>query len=278
MKIVARIIIILLALTVLSVAISFFIPGRLSFVDNYSISIEKAFISLLDKTASRSNLKAKQADPYTAQAVSYSELTPYLDEINPGTLFFSDHGRTVSGMFISGTWKHCGIFIGSLDQISRYWGEEHEVVRSLREYYTSEDEYLIFDSSYEKGVAIHGIHEIAELSESSTLRELLLVEYKLSKDEWSQLLLKGEEHLGKDYDYCFVLENDDALYCSEFLYKMLPGEQDKFVPSRKILGREFLLPSDLVQGIMEKGLEAGAFIHKGTISKSDGQIRPLSMK
>lgn len=268
----------LLALTVLSVGISFFIPGRLSFVDSYSISIEKAFISLLDKTASRSNLKAKQADSYTARAVSYSELTPYLNEINPGTLFFSDHGRAVSGMFINGTWKHCGIFIGSLDQISRYWGEEHEVVQSLRKYYTFEDEFLIFDSSYEKGVAIHGIQEIAELSESSTLRELLFVEYKLSKDEWSQLLLKGEEHLGKDYDYCFVLNNDEALYCSEFLYEMLPGEQDKFVPSRKIMGREFLLPSDLVSGIMEKGLESGAFIPKGTISKSDGQIRPLSIK
>ena len=205
MKIVIRIIILIIALTVLSVGISFFIPGRLSFVDSYSISIEKGLISLMDKTASGSNLHRKHADPYTAQAVSYSELTPYLEEINPGTLFFSDHGRAVSGMFISGSWKHCGIFIGSLDQISRYWGEEHEVVRSLREYYTSEEEYLIFDSSYEKGVAIHGIQEIAELSENSTLRELLLVEYCLSKDEWSQLLLEGLEHLGKDYDYCFVL-------------------------------------------------------------------------
>lgn len=278
MKVAARIIILLLALTVLSVGISFFIPGRLAFVDSYSISIEKGLISLMEKMGSMSILHRNHPDPYTEQAVSYSELTPYLEEINPGTLFFSNHGRAVSGMFIGGTWKHCGIFIGSIDQIRRYWGEDHEVVRSLREYYTSEDEYLIFDSSYEKGVAIHGIHEIAELSESSTLRELLLFEYCLSKDEWSQLLLEGVEHLGKDYDYCFVLENDDALYCSEFLYKMLLREQNKFIPSRKIMGREFLLPSDLVQGIIEKGLESGAFIHKGTILKTDGQIRPLSMK
>jgi len=278
LKVAARIIIMLLALTVLSVGISFFIPGRLAFVDSYSISIEKGLISLMEKMGSRSILRRNHPDPYTAQAVSYAELTPYLDEVRPGTLFFSDHGRTVSGLFIGGTWKHCGIFIGTLEQITCYWGKEHELVQSLREYYTSEDEYLIFDSSYEKGVAIHGIQEIAELSESSTLRELLFIEYRLSKYKRSELLLKGLEHLGKEYDYCFVLENDDALYCSEFLFKMLPGEQNIFVPSRKIMGRKFLLPSDLVQGILDKGIEAGAFIHRGNISKSGGQLKYFSMQ
>lgn len=277
MKIVTRILVFFLLLTIFSVGVSFFIPGRLNFVDRYSISIEKGVIGLVEKLGTKSHRKDKP-DPFTSNAVTFSELTPYLADIKPGTLFFSDHGGAVTSLFISGKWKHCGIYIGTRRQIEQYWGGEHEVVRSLSNFYSSEDEYLIFDSSYEHGVAIHSIKEIAGLSDFSTLRELLLMEYSLTKEEWGQLLLGGMEHLGKDYDYCFVLDNDDALYCSEFLYTMLPGERNSFLPSKKILGRDFLLPSDLVQSIYSRGVGSGDFILRGTIIKREGQISPHSLQ
>ena len=247
--------------------IAFFIPGRLGFVDSYALGMEKAVIGLMEKMGAKSTHRGEHSDHYTSHTVSFSELTPYLDELKPGTLFFSDQGSAVSARFVEGKWKHCGIYLGTMDQIQRYWGEEHALVETLREYYTSEDEYLIFDSSWEYGVAIHSIREMAGLSDISSLRTMLLFEYRLSKDLWSQQVLNGLKHLGKEYDYFFVLDTDDALYCSEFLYYLLPLERNTFIPSKKILGRKFLLPSDLVQVISDIGVSSGNFIHRGTISK-----------
>ncbi len=266
----------LILLNISFIGISFFLPGRIGFVDSYSLFIEKGVIELMEKKSLGSTDQEGQADPFTTNALSFDELSPYLDELKPGALFFSDHGRSVSSRFIEGSWKHCGIYLGTLEQIQRYWGTDHELVLFLKKYYKSEDEYLIFDSSYSYGVAIHSMKEIADLDEISTLRSLLLMECNFGKEEWSQFLLSGEKHLGKDYDYFFVLENDDALYCSEFLYTMLPLDRSKVKPSRKILGREFLLPSDLVHSIKEQGESTGAYIYKGIISKSEGQtIRSL---
>lgn len=240
-------------------------------MDSYSLFIEKGVIELMERKGARSDRRG-QADPFTTNALSFDELCPYLEKLKPGTLFFSDHGRTVSAKFIEGSWKHCGIYLGSLEQIQAYWGKDHELVQSLLKYYTSEEEYLIFDSSYTYGVAIHSIKELADLGGFSTLRSLLFFECELEKEDWSQFLLSGKEHLGKDYDYFFVLENEDALYCSEFLYTMLPLERTQISPSRKILGREFLLPSDLVHSIQEMGESTCGFVNRGTISKSEGQI------
>jgi len=270
-KLFLRILVLLILLNISFIGISFFLPGRLGFVDSYSLFIEKGVIELMEKKGAETD-RGDQEDLFTTNALSFEELSPYLDELKPGTLFFSDHGRAVSAKFIEGSWKHCGIYFGTMDQIKNYWGEGHDLVSSLRKYYNSEEDYLIFDSSYTYGVAIHSIKELANLGDISTLRSLLLFECKLGKEEWSQIIANGKGHQGKDYDYFFVLENDDALYCSEFLYTMLPLDRSKVNPSRKILGREFLLPSDLVDAIMAQGESKEEFIHKGTISKREGQI------
>lgn len=272
MKLFLRIFVLLILLNISFIGISFFLPGRIAFVDSYSLFIEKGVIELVEKTGTGSHKGGGQEDPFTTDALSFDELCPYLDEINPGTLFFSDHGRAVSARFIEGGWKHCGIYLGTFKQIQQFWGKDHDLVLSLQKYYSSDEDYLIFDSSYDYGVTIHSIRELAELSENSTLRRLLLFECSLGKEEWSQLLLRGEEHVGKEYDYFFVLENENALYCSEFLYTVLPLDGNKVMVSRKIFGRTFLLPSDLVHYIQESEGAVGDFVNGGTISKREGNI------
>jgi hypothetical protein len=88
-------------------------------------------------------------------------------------------------------------------------------------------------------------------------------------------------HLEKAYDYNFVLENDDALYCSEFLNEVMddafPLKNDYFQPSAKIAGRPLLLPSDIVDAILEKGISSGAFTLKTCISKKEGAMHVQSL-
>ena len=258
------------------IVISFAFPGTFSFIDNYQIAIQKMVIHRMDRTGPRDFFHRNHPDPYTANAIQFSELSPYLDELQPGTLFFSIHGTAVSNIFIKGTWKHCGIYFGTRRQIEHYWGEDHDLVKSLQAYYSNDDEYLIFDSSYENGVAIHSMKDLAGLNETSSLRRLHLFEFTLDKEQWSQVLLSNFSHLGKEYDYCFLLDNDDALYCSEFLYEVLPLERDYFVPSAKIVGRKLLLPTDLIQSILNKGISSGAFISRGIVS-NEGEVMSMNL-
>ena len=272
MKAFVRIFLLFILLTLLLVVISFAYPGIWKFSDTYQVAIQKRVIHKMEKMGSVHIFHWRNPDPRTADAIQLSELSPFLDELKPGTLFFSIQGSAVSELFIKGAWKHCGIYIGTLRQIEQFWGEDHDLVKSLRKYYTSEDEYLIFDSSYEQGVAIHSIREMAGLADISTLRRLLLFEFKLDKEKWS-LVLQGAILLsGKEYDYCYALDDDEAFYCSEFLYKILPLERNYFVPSAKILGRPSLLPSDLVHTISKRGVSSGNFSFIANISREEVNI------
>ena len=277
MKALKWIFILFIPVNLLILVISFAFPGKLVFVDTYQVWVQKMVIHQMDNTRSMQIFQRKHADAFSSNAIQYAELTPYLEKVQPGALFFSMHGRRVSENFIRNEWKHCGIFFGTLDQVENYWGKDHELVCILRPFYSSADEYLIFDSSYEKGVSIHAIREMAGLNDVPTLRKLLLFDCNLNKDAWSRTLQNNLSHLGKPYDYCFVLDNDDALYCSEFLYELLPIEKSYFQPSAKILSRELLLPSDLVDAILHKGVSAGEYSHKGCISKTEGSTVILNL-
>lgn len=272
MKPLLQILALLILLNIAFIGISFFIPGRIGFVDSYSLMIEKGVVNWMEKRSPGPGAEEDHADPFTRNAISHEELVSYLEDIRPGTLFFTNHGRTVSSRFIDGRWKHCGIYLGTLEQIQCYWGRDHDLVQFLRGHYSSKYECLILDSSYENGVAIHAINDLADLSGNSTLRSLLLFECKLEKEHWSQVLLSNKEHLGKAYDYFFVLDNDHALYCSELLYSLLQLDRNQLTPSRKILGREFLLPSDLVQYLLKSDEGLKKFTCKGSIGKSNGRI------
>lgn len=277
MKALRWIIILFIPVNLLVIVTSFAFPGKLGFADNYQVSIQKMIIHQLDKTNPLAAFHREQTDTLSASAIQYAELTPCLDDIQPGTLFFSVQGRRVSKIFIRSTWKHCGIFLGTLRQIEQYWGKEHDLVTCLRKFYTEEHEYLIFDSSYDQGVSVHSIREMAGLNDVSTLRELLLFEFTGNKEVWSHSIQNNLSHAGKEYDYCFVLDNDDALYCSEFLYKVLPLEKNYFTPSASIAGRPLLLPSDLVDAFVDKGISSGAFTFKACLSKKKGvmPVHPL---
>lgn len=277
MKALRWIIILFIPVNLLVIVTSFAFPGKLGFADNYQVSIQKMIIHQLDKTNPLPVFNRKHANTLSANAIQFADLTPYLDDVQPGTLFFSVQGRRVSKIFIRSTWKHCGIFLGTLRQIEQYWGKEHDLVTCLRTFYTAEDEYLIFDSSYDQGVSVHSISEMAGLNEVSTLRRLLLFEFTRSKEVWSQSIQNNLSHVGKEYDYCFVLDSDDALYCAELLHEILPLEKNYFTPSAKIASRPLLLPSDLVDAILDKGISSGAFNFKTCISKKGGAmpVHPL---
>lgn len=272
MKALRWILILFVPVNLLVIAISFAFPGKLGCIDNYQVAVQKLVIHQVDKANTKHIFRRKHSDTFSANAIQYDELTPYLDELQPGTLFFSVHGKRVSKIFIRGEWKHCGIFLGTLRQVGQTWGEDHELVTRLRPFYTEDDDYLIFDSSYDQGVAIHSIREMADLNHVSTLRKLMFIESNFNKDTLSQALQNHLSHLGKAYDYCFLLDNDDALYCSEFLYEVLPLEKEYFTPSAEIVGRPLLLPSDLVDAILRKGISSGTFRSKGCISKTEGTV------
>jgi len=270
LKVLKWIVILFIPLNLMVLILSFAFPGKLGCIDAYQVAVQKQIVHQLDKVRPQKLLQQEHADLYTAAAIHYRELVPYLDSITPGTLFFSEHGRRVTNIFIKSDWKHCGIFLGTLQQVEHHWGEAHALVTFLRPFYTGKDEYLVFDSSYDLGVAIHSIREMAGLNTISTLRKLLLFEFTHDSAAWNQALLDNTAHLGKQYDYLFVSDNDEAFYCSEFLDEVLPLETTFFSPSATIAGRPLLLPSDLVNAILDKGIPSGMFICKGCITKNGG--------
>ena len=75
MKLLKWILGIFLLLNIAFIGITYFLPGQLKFVDSYSIRIEKAVIDGVEIMGSIKPLPANKPDPYTASAISLSELT-----------------------------------------------------------------------------------------------------------------------------------------------------------------------------------------------------------
>lgn len=275
MKRLLRILLAGIGLHFLLVVLSFLFPGHLLVLDRYQVGFQKVFIEGIDACSSGLSGRLKKKDTFRAGAISMSELSPVLDELKPGTLFFSEHGTAVSARFIRGRWKHCGIYLGTLDQVETFWGKDHALVQTLRSRYISGKEHLVFDSSYEYGVRIHDMSGMAELSARSTLRALRLYEFHRSREQWSTLLLQGMKREGKSYDYCFVLDDDESYYCSEFLYKVLCLDETYLRPSRRIISRDVLIPSDLVQAFDEQGEASGEFHCIQMLSGSRDGLKPV---
>jgi Permuted papain-like amidase enzyme, YaeF/YiiX, C92 family len=267
-----RIVVLFILLNLLLLVLSFTFPGVLGIADNYQAAVQKMLIHQMEKTGSGPLFNRKNSNYTPDNVIQFSELTPWLEALKPGSIFFSNQGSAASEFFISGPWKHCGIYLGTLYQIQEFWGTDHDLVKFLEGFYDTEDDYLVFDSSYEQGVSIYSIGEMAGLADISKLRTILFFEMSLDKAQWGQVLKEGMKHLGKNYDYSFVLNDDKDLYCSEFLYRILPLEENYFVPSGRTVGRELLLPSDLVRAILARGVGSGAFIYKANLSKERGQL------
>ncbi len=214
--------------------------------------------------------------------------------LKPGDIIFHRSESQLSNVAISGFWTHAGIYIGGRDEINDYFKDvELPGYRRPSEYIEKKSpevyrkivlrRHLIIEAIGE-GVAINPVEHFANADYFAAIRPVT------DRKALFGVLLKSFENYGKPYDFFFDFTTDDALICSEFVYKsfQVPGSGINFVVKNDN-GEPFLTPNDIAKQTFDSNGASSSMFHfvvfycgdeaKGQAYKSDfSAFRTYAMK
>ena len=192
--------------------------------------------------------------------VSNEDINIIKGELLPGDVLLKRNNYQLTNFGITGFWTHSAIYIGSLEELDKYFvdmplGDYMCVSEYLKAIYPK-----VYDSLCHKsisncnmdfiieviapGVVINPLDAIAKVDYFSALRP------KLSKQDKLKALFTAFEYLGKAYDYNFDIMTDNALFCSELIYKSYLCSSNKkgltFILQPKA-GRLLLSPNSIIK-------------------------------
>ncbi|MBW9158371.1 YiiX/YebB-like N1pC/P60 family cysteine hydrolase [Clostridium tagluense] len=188
--------------------------------------------------------------------VSDEDINIIKGELLPGDVLLKRNNYQLTNMGLPGFWTHSAIYVGCLEELDKYFED-----MPLGDYLCVSD-YLkvIYPKVYHSlcgknnrqyiievvapGVVINSLEVIAKVDYFSALRP------KLSKEDKLKALFVAFEYLGKAYDYNFDIMTDNALFCSELIYKSYLSSSNKkgltFILEPKA-GRLLLSPNSIIK-------------------------------
>ena len=174
--------------------------------------------------------------------------------LNPGDILIKRNDRQVSNFGISGFWTHSAIYLGSQEDLNRFFDGLPMLNGQLATEYISENYHEAFMKiSLQKQMIIEAVGEGVIIS---PLEHIAKVDYfagfraNLPKEEIFLSILTAFSYYGAPYDFLFDFDSDDALVCSELIYKSFSETPDKkglnFIGS-SFEGKFFFYPNDIAR-------------------------------
>ncbi|MGH4117802.1 YiiX/YebB-like N1pC/P60 family cysteine hydrolase [Clostridium sp.] len=157
--------------------------------------------------------------------VSNEDINTIKEELRPGDILLKRNDYQLTNIGLPGFWTHSGIYIGCLKKLDSYFKDMQLGDYSCVSEYVKVIYPKVYDSLCSKdnveyiieviapGVVINPLNAIAKVDYFSALRP------KLSKKDKLGALFIAFDSLGKAYDYNFDIMTDNALFCSELIYK-----------------------------------------------------------
>lgn len=190
--------------------------------------------------------------------VSNEDINIIKGELLPGDVLLKRNNYQLTNLGLPGFWTHSAIYIGELEVLDDYFvdmplGDFLCVSDYVKKVYPKVYDILCDKSKSNRqyiieviapGVVINPLDAIAKVDYFSALRP------KLSKDDKLKALFTAFEYLGKLYDYNFDIMTDNALFCSELIYKSYLCSNNKKGLNFKLepkAGRLLLSPNSIIE-------------------------------
>ena len=190
--------------------------------------------------------------------VSNEDIDIIKSELLPGDVLLKRNNYQLTNIGLPGFWTHSAIYIGSLEELDEYFVDMPlgdylcmsqylkviypKVYESLFQRNKGNGDYII--EVIAQGVVINSLDAIAKVDYFSALRP------KLCKEDKLKALFVAFEYLGKAYDYNFDIMTDNALFCSELIYKSYLCSGNKKGLTFKLqpkAGRLLLSPNSIIE-------------------------------
>lgn len=182
--------------------------------------------------------------------ITDEDLEEIKSKLEPGDLLLKRNDWQATNLGISGFWTHTGLYIGSLEELDKYFSDI-EALNGKRfsdklkeiedKIYTAmqKNSDLSVIEAIEEGVVVKPISNIAKVDYFSAVRPRVTKETKMNA------ILKAYSFIGHPYDYFLDLESNDAFICTEVIYKSF--ENSISFEVEKKLGKKIVIPNSVVK-------------------------------
>ncbi len=163
--------------------------------------------------------------------VSAEDIQQAHAKLEPGDVLLERRNWYATNIGLPGFWPHAAFYTGSLDELDSYFDEDSRQATDglAPSKYLKQQRPKVYAgfAAGDHGNPIRVIEAIGEgvvltsLEHSAHADYLAALRPKQTKTEKLDSLMRAFTHFGKPYDYNFDFVTDDAIVCSELVYKSL---------------------------------------------------------
>jgi hypothetical protein len=188
--------------------------------------------------------------------ISPKKIRQYQDRLLPGDILLQRREWHATNLGIPGYWTHLALYVGTLKQMNRYFAgikelEGKSVSQFLKEKYPQaynklrkRNNGLYWCSVIEAirdGVVLTPLEVSAHCDSIGALRA------KVKREDRFKAVTTAITHLGKPYDYNFDFRIDNALVCSEVIYRSYRDIDGLTLKTVELNGRPMLPPNSIAE-------------------------------
>ncbi|MFT5121593.1 MAG: hypothetical protein ACI9TH_005174 [Kiritimatiellia bacterium] len=190
-----------------------------------------------------------------AYFITVDQLDQYRDRLEPGDILIERRNWHVTNLGIPGFWPHLALYTGTLEEMDAYFAEVQtrggrfsEAVREVHP-----EVHAGYQERSESGRMPRVIEAkrdgviVQAFGQSAGCDYLAVLRPRVSKKDKMSAVLKAFAHYGKPYDYNFDFATDNAMVCSELIYKAYEGAKGLVFETESINGRMILPPNQLAE-------------------------------
>lgn len=192
--------------------------------------------------------------------ISNKELREIKKTLIPGDILFRRNDGQLTNIAIPGFWTHSGIYIGGRDEINEYFKNVKMLGGQKPTEYISQHfpqvNHRIFlrknmiIEAVGDGVTINPLEHFAEADYFAAFRPVI------NREAVFNALLRAFNYYKTPYDFLFDFRSDDALVCSELVYKSFMADSGKTGINFQIHtlnDKPFLSPNDMARQVINQG-------------------------
>jgi hypothetical protein len=276
MDILRKILILLALFSVVGILFSYIFPGKVVIVDDMRLFMQRPIIRWFGKIKADDFPVVFSEELPGEIDIDYSELQIVLEDLPVGSIFFTTTRSYAITEFIPGKWKHTGIFLGNKGGVAMTFGVESELYGRL-DSLMNEEGYYVLDSRAE-GVKVHPIIDLSNMRENSYLTGFAAFSPDMSIADQEKFIMEALYYLDREYDFDWLTEDDESIFCSELLYIALRRVGVDIPQRTSTFSREVITPDNLFDSLIGNSTELGnSFDFHVGLSKNNGILERKSL-
>lgn len=274
MKFFRRILLIIVGAFVLSIVFSLLFPRKIKYVDDVRMFAQRPLIKWFGKLKIEDFPMIDSIGANKEIDISYDELLQIIKELTPGTIFVTRTRNYAISEFIPSQWEHSGIYLGTKEQVAKYFGRESSLYHRL-DTLMNDSEIFVLDST-DDGVQVHPMKKLSNMMEISYLTNFASFSFNQSAPEKALFIEGALRYLGREYDYDWITEDDESIFCSELLYHALNTVGINIKDRTKTVSRDIFTPDNLFAYLLVHSGKTKAYTFNGSFCKRKGVVEECS--